>query len=169
MNQAVNFFWTILSFIPVIVFWAVSGNMMWCYVFSGFSLLGLIVPLKWLQLSDDPKFYQKLGIRLVKKFVQNGDYANRLARRSNPGHRIIKSKTSAAQYAKITVMYERYHLFCFVFFLATAVLAAIKQHYTLLIFIILANVIYNVYPMLLQQYNRARLLRLSPNKVNDLR
>jgi hypothetical protein len=165
MNQAVNFFWTILCFIPVLQFWIIPGNWGWCLACMAVSLLGLIVPARWLQLSDDPKFYQRLGIRFIKKFVQNGDYANRFARRSDPGYRVIKSKSTVNQHTKTIAMYERYHLFCFLFFTATAIFAIARENYVLSAFLILANIIYNVCPVLLQQYNRARLMRVSGRRA----
>ncbi len=165
MNQAVNFFWTILCFIPILVFWSVSGHMVYCYCFLAISLIGLIIPAGWLQLSNNPKLYESLGIRFIKKFVQNGDFANRFARRSNPAYRVIKGKANAVQYAKTIVMYERYHLLCLVFFTATAIFAIVQQHYLLSAFIILGNIIYNVCPVLLQQYNRARLMRINTKRV----
>ena len=161
MNQAINFFWTILCFIPVVAFWAGAGAMQMLYVLIFISLLSLAIPAKMLQLSGNPKFYEGLGIKFIRKLVQNGEYANRLIRKNNPQYKLIKDKAHAAQYMRTIIMYERYHFLCFVFFLLSAVYAVITARYAFAAVILVANIIYNVSPILLQQYNRARVLRLN--------
>jgi hypothetical protein len=159
MNQVVNLFWTILCFIPVITYWLSAGRLLWCFIFIGLSVLSLLIPLKHLQLSHNPKFYESLGVRFARKFVQQGEYVNRFIRKTNPNYRIVKHKANAAQYLKTTVMYERFHLMCFIYFVLTAIHALITGQYLLLALILIANIIYNVYPILLQQYNRTRIAR----------
>jgi hypothetical protein len=51
-------------------------------------------------------------------------------------------------------------ILCLLFFSLTSVHAIIFKQYLLGIFIIIANVLYNVCPLLLQQYNRARVSRV---------
>lgn len=160
MNQAVNFFWTILCFIPIIGFWH-DADMTLCYIFIGISIVSLLLPAKLLQLSNQPKFYENLGIKLIRKFVQNGDYINAFLKKRNPQHKTVRGKTSASSYIKTVIMYEWYHFLCLIFFLLTGVFAIISASYTLAAFIFLANIIYNICPILLQQYNRARIQKLT--------
>jgi hypothetical protein len=160
MNQAVNFFWTILSFTPVIGFWAAANSMRLCYIFIGISAMSLLLPARYLQLSNNPKFYESIGVKLIRKLVQNGDLVNKFNRKSNPQHTVIKGKTNALKYMQTIVMYERYHFICFVFFLLTTVYTIINAQYSFTLIIIIANIIYNICPILLQQYNRARLAKL---------
>ncbi|MEN0056532.1 MAG: hypothetical protein AAGC65_22840 [Mucilaginibacter sp.] len=159
MNQVVNLFWTIVCFIPIITYWSVTGQLLWCFIFLGISVLSQVLPFSRLQLSSQPKFYERLGVKFIRKFVQHGEYINKFHQKRQPHYRIVKDKVSAARYLKTIMMYERFHFMCFVFFLLTAIHALINWHYSLFIIIIIANVIYNVYPMLLQQYNRARIAR----------
>jgi hypothetical protein len=161
MNHAVNFFWTILGFTPVIGFWVAANSMRLCYIFIGISILSLLLPARYLQLSSDPKFYEGLGVKLIRKLVQNGELINKFIRKNNPQHTIIKGKTNALQYMQTVAMYERYHFMCFVFFLLTIVYTIIKAQYSFTLIIIIANIIYNISPILLQQYNRARLAKLT--------
>jgi hypothetical protein len=160
MNQAINFFWTIICFIPVIAFW-MAADTFWLYIFIGISVVSLLMPAKLLQLSSKPSFYENLGVKFIRKLVQGGDYANRLIKIKNPRYKLIKNKASVAQYMRTIIMYERYHFLCFVFFMLSAVYALINQHYIFFVLIIIANIIYNVCPILLQQYNRARVLKIS--------
>jgi hypothetical protein len=160
MNHAVNFFWTILGFTPVIGFWVAANSMRLCYIFIGISIVSLLLPARYLQLSNNPKFYVGLGVKLIRKFVQNGDVINKSIRKNNPQHTVIKGRTNALKYMHTVVMYERYHYMCFIFFLLTIVYAIIKAQYAFTLIIIIANIIYNICPLLLQQYNRARLAKL---------
>jgi hypothetical protein len=160
MNQAINFFWTIICFIPVIAFW-MDADTFWLHIFIGISVVSLLLPAKLLQLSSNPKFYEGLGVKFIRKLVQGGDYANRLIKRKNPQYKLIKDKAHAAQYMRTIIMYERYHFMCFIFFLLTAIYALIYLRYGFFALIIIANIIYNVCPILLQQYNRARVLKFS--------
>jgi hypothetical protein len=154
MNQVINFFWTILCFAPVVTYWLRIGDLTACWYFIGLSFVGLLIPAKWLQLSRNPKTYERLGAKLIRKFVQNGDYAKR-------GARVISNKSNALLYGKTILTYEKFHFLCLLFFLFTGIYAILFEQYLLAVLIFLANVIYNIYPMLLQQYNRARIFRLA--------
>ncbi|OOQ58183.1 glycosyl-4,4'-diaponeurosporenoate acyltransferase CrtO family protein [Mucilaginibacter pedocola] len=165
MNQAVNFFWTILCFIPVIGFWFAEGLTTWFYIFCSISIISLLIPARLLQLSNSPKFYEKLGVRVIRKFVQNGDLVKRISKNTRQQLRVIKGRESAIGYSSTIVMYERYHFLCFVFFLLTTAFALFIGKIPIAIIILVANVIYNICPILLQQYNRARLTRLSKVKA----
>jgi hypothetical protein len=161
MNHAISFFWTTLCFIPIIGFWMAANCMQLLYVVISISFFSLAIPAKVLQLSRNPKFYEGLGVKFIRKLVQNGEYANRFIRKNNPQYNLIKNKTQAERYIRTVKMYERYHFLCFIFFLLSAIYAVITLHYTFFTLILIANIIYNICPMLLQQYNGARGLRLN--------
>ncbi|QKJ29268.1 hypothetical protein HQ865_05700 [Mucilaginibacter mali] len=161
MNQAINFFWTTLCFGPVIICWCFADSLAPCYWFLAVGFLCLFIPMRWLQLSDKPAFYTGLGIKLFRKFVQNGDYVNRAIRKSNPAHRVIKGRQGPASYMKTLAMYHAYHFGCLVFFTLTAIHAFIQGQYLFAMLIIPANTLYNIYPIFLQQYNRARVAKVT--------
>ena len=160
MNQAINFFWTILCFIPVITFWYGNSSYQMMYALIGISVFSLFVPASRFQLSTHVKFYERLGVKLIRKLVQGGDFANELIRRKDPQHKTIKNRAHVAGYQRTVMMYERFHFACFIFFLLTSVFAVIADEYLLSTIILLANIIYNICPILLQQYNRARVSRI---------
>lgn len=163
INQLINFFWTIISFIPVIYFW-IGMNTTWLYVFVLFSLGLVLMPVRFIslfQLSNSNKFYERLGVRFIQRFVQNGTYINQSIRKNNSGYKLIKDRAQAQRYLNTIQMYERYHLICFLFFGLTLIYAVIKQQYLVGALIFLANVIYNICPLLLQQYNRLRVMKLN--------
>jgi hypothetical protein len=160
MNQAINFFWTILCFTPVIVFWIFNNPAPYCYIFLIVSILFQLVPLKVLQLSNKPVFYERLGVKFIRKFVQNGQYINNYLRHKYPNYKVVKHRQGASKYIKTAVMYERYHSICFVCFLLTAAYALVLNSIWFFVLINLSNIIYNICPILLQQYNKARINRM---------
>lgn len=160
MNQAINFFWTILCGLPVVTYWIFFGDLKMLVAFLVLSLLSLFVPAQLMQLSKKPAWYDKLGVKIARRYVQHGDWVNSRSKIKNPAYRVIANRSSIGKYRKMIRLYERYHFFCFVFFTLTFVSAVTGLHYILAPLIFLANIIYNVLPLLLQQYNTARLLKL---------
>lgn len=160
LNQLVNFCWTILCFASFVVYWNLTASLFVLFSFLALSLLAGFVPLKTLQLSTDHKFYEHLGVKMVRKFVQNGELINRLKRSRLPNHKVIKNQDDALGYLKTAAMYEKYHFICFVFFLLFSIHAAYNQRFGFFMLMILSNFLYNICPMLLQQYNRVRISRL---------
>lgn len=76
------------------------------------------------------------------------------------GDRVISNQANARQYLSKIALQERYHYSCFVFFTLSAFSALVGGKIQMALLISIANVIYNVYPILLQQYNRLRIQRL---------
>lgn len=161
MNQAINFFWTIVCFMPVGICWYTAGSLVPCYWFLAASLLCLFIPARMLQISNNPAFYTRVGIKFFRKFVQNGDYVNRFIRKSKPAYKLIKNRESATSYTKTLAIYHAYHFGCLVFFALTMVYTVINTDYMLAVIIAFSNILYNVYPILLQQYNRARIRNIA--------
>jgi hypothetical protein len=118
------------------------------------------VIFKHLQISYRSVFYERLGARFVQKFVQDGTYINRVMRKNNGVHKVINNRTNASKYLRTIAMYERFHFLCFVFFFLTFINSLFTDQYGPAAFIMVTNIIYNIYPILLQQYNKLRILRL---------
>jgi glycosyl-4,4'-diaponeurosporenoate acyltransferase len=162
INQFVNFFWTILCFIPVLTYWF-GNHTYWLYIFILVSLIFVLLPasiFRYFQLSSNRKYYEQLGVKLIQQFVQNGTFVNRAIRKNNPEYKLIKDRTQALQYLNTINMYERYHFLCFIFFALTFIHALISQRYVAAVLILVVNVIYNVCPLLIQQYNKLRVMRI---------
>ncbi|HEY0432796.1 MAG TPA: hypothetical protein VGC95_02915 [Chitinophagaceae bacterium] len=159
LNQLINFSWTILCFLPVISFWWQLGPNACLWIFIGIAIIFGLLPRKLLhrfQFSHRKQFYEKLGVKLVRRVVQNGDLVN-----SSPGHRrTIRSHETARVYLNTIAMYERFHWLCLVFFSLTMIYAICVADVWLALAILVANVVYNFCPLLLQQYNRIRIERV---------
>ena len=76
---------------------------------------------------------------------------------SGKPRKTIRSKEDLLRLRRQIAVYERFHLFCLIFFLSTMIAAIVHGRISLAILILIANMIYNVYPLLIQQYNRMRM------------
>ncbi|MFC0514249.1 hypothetical protein ACFFGT_08565 [Mucilaginibacter angelicae] len=171
MNQLINFFWTILGFAAVLVYWVSAGLSAWFYIFIVLSIIPAFLSQKifaGLQLSNSTELYERLGVRFIRKFVQQGDIANRLVRKNDPAYQVIRIKANPEGYLKTIMMYERYHFICLIFFLLTSGMALVEGRYIQALIIMISNMFYNFYPILLQQYNRIRILRSSKKFKNPI-
>lgn len=149
-NQLLNVAWTVIGFIPLSLFWFDEKTGIAFYIFLLFSFAAGCLPERiYIQLhfSKDLKKYEALGVKSLKKFVQHGDFKRN-------GIRALNS------YLQKLSMFERYHYICLVFMLASSIYACLNQHISFGLFIFLSNLFYNVYPILLQQYNRTRINRI---------
>lgn len=162
LNQLINFFWTALCFAPVFWFWFQEGTpSIYFYLFLGFSLLFGAIPCKILNkltVSTDKKDYEKYGIKFIRKFVQNGDIVKSHSKDKRDNS--IKDKDQARGYLNTIAKYERYHWICLIFFLLTSIYGFLNGKFIFGFSILIANLFYNLIPILLQQYNRIRIKRL---------
>ena len=161
INQFINCFWTIIGFAPVLIFWIGNGIDGSFYVSLGAGLLMMVLPgkaLDALTLSLNRRSYERLQVRLIRRFVQNGDMAKKMASASRAS--IVHNPDQAKGYLKTIAMYERFHWACFVFFLSTTVLCFVHHRRILGLLTIAANIVYNVSTLLLQQYNKIRIKRI---------
>jgi hypothetical protein len=101
-----------------------------------------------------------LGVRTFKRFATNGDLVNRWARRRDPYYRVVRDVASATEWARQAREAERNHLV----FLSMATLsiayAAWIGWYGWALGLMGSNVVFNVYPILLQRYNQLRIARI---------
>lgn len=161
LNQLINFIWTIWCFTPIVFFWFFASLNTWFYIFLVISFASGFLPFTFFRLSNNPEYYEKLGARWIRKFVQNGDFVNRLFKKENTIDKTVKNKNYAEKYLKTVLMYEKYHIICFTFFSLSGIFALLEQQFMYCILIMASNILYNVCPVILQQYNRARILKLT--------
>ncbi|WP_432711590.1 hypothetical protein [Pedobacter sp.] len=154
-NQLLNVVWTSMAFLPILWFWLGKTPDLWLYGSLVLSLGFAFLPSTFyvaLQLSSKTSFYTQYGIRKLRRFVQHGDF---------------KNLRRAEDYLKTIAMYERFHYSCFIFFLLSTVFSIAAQQYLLAFFICFSNLIYNILPILLQQYNRLRIHQLLASKLTS--
>ncbi|GAB3025068.1 hypothetical protein GCM10027051_32200 [Niabella terrae] len=161
LNQSINLCWSLFAFTPVLWCWISKGVNTCFYLLLGGSFFIFLLPSgifqKW-QFSHRPAFYKNLGVLWFRKFVQDGDWVQRI--KDPKSHARIAGRKQLDSYLQTISMYERFHWSCFLFFCGSAVYAITSGDGLLGLWITLANLIYNITTLLLQQYNRIRILRM---------
>ncbi|HEY6375159.1 MAG TPA: hypothetical protein VIX90_06500 [Edaphobacter sp.] len=115
--------------------------------------------LKYLELSSTVTAYRKLGVHRVNHLVQHGTLINNLLRRWYPEYRPMRSRTTTAYLLQSTYVQERFHWAVLLFFLLTSLYGITHGYPGWALLITILNVVYNLYPIWLQQYIRVRLNR----------
>lgn len=162
-NMIPNIIWSVICLSPIFIFCYSRMNMKVFYWFLIISLLTLLLPKSFfnlLQIGKTISFYKKTGVTFINKFTQNGDIINKIIRKDYPQYRVV-SKRNATSIISQSYMFEKFHFMLFSFFILTAVYAIIQKSFGWAVILIITNFIYNIYPLLLQQYIR---LRISNNK-----
>lgn len=103
--------------------------------------------------------HERLGVRGFKRFVPFGDPANRLVRALFfPDFGIVSGVRSARAWVLFTVPAGGFHVLLAALFVAFTVPNLLSDEYARAAWELLANLIVNVYPAMVQRYNRIRLL-----------
>lgn len=119
------------------------------------------LPASWYQVRGferGGRLYEKLGVRLFRWFVPDGDAANRWRRRSEPTHRIIRNRHYARAFLQRTELSEKSHLVMLVLGGMSAWFALMIGWTGWALYLTVGNVLVNLYPVLLQRYTRVRLI-----------
>lgn len=160
-NMIVNLLWSFIFLFPLVVFCYTNMQKSWLIISLLISLLAVFLPRCFFsaqRLSKSRLFYQKIGIEFFNQFTQNGTLINRFVKHSFPEYKKFHTKEEA--YKKLfnqTFMFEKFHFIVFIFFIEATIFAFIHSYFYWAVFLVVGNVIYNVYPILLQQYIRLRL------------
>lgn len=166
-NQLINIFWTVIVFSVTGHYWGqyfAEKHSLWLvYIYIGVSVFAYTIPARWvsfLTLSSNRRIYEMIGIRAMRWLVQDGMFVSRVNRSLGKKHRRISGTASARAYLTTIAVQERFHYGCFVFFALSTASALGSGKVLAAISIMLCNIVYNVYPILLQQYNRLRIKNL---------
>ena len=121
----------------------------------------------------DGRVYERLGIRTVGRFMAGGYYSlaaiNRIRGRR---HRSVRGRRAAYEWLIFTFVAELAHLFFFVVMLAISAKAASTGRWDRAGIVAGLNLVVNVIPVMVQRYNRARIvsaLKLDAARVLDTR
>ncbi len=160
-NMIPNVIWSVICLLPISVFCYSYMNVKLICIFLLVSMVFIFLPKSFftiLQLGKTPVFYKKTGVIFLNKFTQNGEIINALIRKKYPDYKMVsKNSRSIEKLFQQTYMLEKFHFLMFSFFMFTSVYALFQNQYGWAFFITITNIIYNVYPILLQQYIRSRI------------
>ncbi|WP_344765184.1 hypothetical protein [Pedobacter ginsengiterrae] len=166
INSLINIFWTIIGFLPVIYFWYTQLNTVALVIGLGISLVLATLPIRFFQIGLSRQNLEKMGVHLVGYMVQDGKFINRLARNKGINNKFVYL-TKRESFNRRSVIYERYHLCCFFFFLISLLLALFAQRFILSACLLIANILYNILPVLLQQYYRSRVQNIIKSRPGN--
>jgi hypothetical protein len=108
----------------------------------------------------DGRLYEMLGVRQFKRVASAGDFFNNRRRRSHPEFRNVKNYRSVIEWEARTRFNELAHLGNLTFNMVMVAWLVFQGRYTWIVPILILNLILNVYPIMLQRYNRARIRRI---------
>ena len=112
----------------------------------------------------DGRFYERLGVRQFKRFATQGDYWNKRRRLCDPGFRNVRGFNSAIEWEARTRHNEVVHLCSQVLGLVIMVWLYSRREYAWLVAVFFAVLVWDIYPIMLQRYNRARIFRIKRAK-----
>jgi hypothetical protein len=166
-NAVANLFWSVLNLLPIYIFCYRLVEPLWLYVAGGISIITIFLPravLNKLQLGTTAAVYHKLGVHYINQVTQNGTFINKLIRKRFPHYKVVDNTRQAVQlHYRKTYMYERFHYLLLCFFTCIIIYALVQQQYSWACLLLLTNILYNVYPVLLQQYVRVKLEPFVPH------
>ena len=134
----------------------------------GIVLFAACIALWWLPSSyyqvrpfeRSGRLYEALGVRLFRWLVPDGIAANKWRRRREPGFRMIRNRLDAIAFVRRTELSEKSHLVMLALGGVSTVFAW-KIGWTGWAFYLgIGNILVNLYPVLLQRFTRARLVRI---------
>lgn len=157
-------FWTVPMIAFCVVVWR-KGNIISTVVFLLCASLGLMtyfLPDQYYRpraFELNRHFYERLGIKIYKRWMMNGDYMNRFRRRFLLGYRVIASCESMRKLEAQTRTYEKGHLMWFSVTALAAVYAIVLSSYFLALCLFLSSLVTQLYPAILQRYLRTRITK----------
>lgn len=165
-NIIPNIIWSVICLIPISVFCYTRMDTKIFYSFLVLSILTLLLPKSFfhlLQFGKTISFYKKSGVIFINKFTQNGTVINKIIRKEFPQYRVV-SKRNISKMISQSYMFEKFHFSLFSFFILTTLYALLQKSFVWVLIFITTNIIYNMYPILLQQYIR---MKIRSNKKSE--
>jgi hypothetical protein len=127
-------------------------------------IVGASLPAGYFQLrraESDGRIYQAIGVRRFRSIVTHGDPMVRLMRWIDPeSHTHLRSSMLSEREEKAKRA-EKIHWGMLLGSVPSALWALLVRESWFAIYLLVANVPMNIYPILLQRYTRARLASIS--------
>lgn len=162
-NTVPNLLWTILNLAPVAYFYYLQVPIAWLLLIVPLSCAPYFFPPAFIDrftLGKSRDWYQRWGVGVIQEYVQHGGAVNRLIRRRFPAYRIVYDRATVLRQLAATYMFERFHIGMLWALLVVTGYALGTGYFWWALVITVNNFIYNLYPILLQQYVRLRLKNL---------
>jgi hypothetical protein len=148
----------------------VAPSLAWLGVALAACFAPLLLPAGFYRCREGARVYAGAGVRAFRRFATNGDLVNRWARRLDPGYRVVRGRASARAWIEQARQAQRNHLVLLLMGLFTAGYAARIGWNGWALGLTAGNVVFNLYPILLQRYNRCWIEQiLSPTCIEVTR
>ena len=117
----------------------------------------------------DTKLYEKIGVRQFKKFVPVGDFWIMVYNKfSSKKLKVVNSKQTAIVWLLFTLSVEFLHFIAFLIILWFTVESAMNADYYSMLEWTGINMFINLYPIMIQRYNRIRILKIFKINFEDI-
>jgi len=160
-NMIPNLLWTAIFLIPITMFCYSFVTPKTIYTLLAISFIPVFFPNSFfdkIQLSRNARWYTKIGVKHINTFAQSGSLINKIVRKKYANFKAIsKAKASIKKQYLQTYVFEKFHFSLFLFFTSMIIYAATQGHIYWMAILIISNLLYNIYPNLLQQYIRIKL------------
>ena len=154
-NMIPNLLWTALFLIPIAIFCYTFITLKTIYILLGFSLIPIFFPNSFfnrIQLSRNSHWYRRIGVKYINTFAQNGSILNEILRKKYPDFKVVSmTKASIKKQYYQTYFFEKFHFSLFLFFTIITIYAGTHGHFYWVLTLTISNILYNIYPNLLQQ------------------
>ncbi len=172
MNCANRSVWIIIGAAwcaPMLAFWYQAWDVqkpfvtLACLLSSILSFAAVWLPASWFQPREFERsghFYEAIGVRRFRAYMVNGDIMNFWIRRSVPAYRCVTGRESMRALEKQTCVNERGHMLMLLAALPATAYAFLTGRFKFTMYFLIVNTVLNVYPILLQRYTRARIVRI---------
>jgi hypothetical protein len=141
----------------------VPFSMVGCALFMSVALVALILPDRYYQARSferSGRLYEWLGVRWYKRFMLEGDFVMQRIRRFIPDYKVIAGRRDLEGFALRTRKSEQGHLLWMLVAVPALVYALLRDWWLIALWLFLGNLVINVYPIMLQRYNRARIQQI---------
>jgi len=128
-----------------------------------------LLPEAWFRIGSRDRAmrtYELFGVKIARFVITDGDLVNRIVRRRYPGYRAYAGEASLSARLATGIVGERAHLGFLIFGVGSAACALAGGWHQWAIALTIGNLLVNFYPVLLQRYTRARVLRIFSRRVS---
>ena len=163
-----NLLWTALFLIPITMFCYRFVPAKVIYILLGASFIPIFFPNSFfdrIQLSRNARWYYRMGVKYINIFAQSGSLINKFLRRKYANfNSVSRARASIKKLYYQTYLFEKFHFSLFLFFTSITIYAGIRNQFSWALILTVSNLLYNIYPNLLQQYIRVKLKSAKPGQ-----
>jgi hypothetical protein len=130
--------------------------------------MGFLLPSDYFELRGFERsgiFYRRMGVRKIRYFGGNGDGIQRLAQWVCPEWKNPYRAMPVAKWIRQTILDEQFHWGLMIASLPVAAWAFYTGFARFGVVLLVINVPFHIYPILLQRYIRAQLTRIGDFKA----